>query len=426
MKKSLSIIVLFLLLIYSTNAMVLAEDIPKVEEHAVLTIDLSSATDEELKQAKEAIEAEIKSRIVTKITLDQTDISIAKGKTVKIKSTVTDIPEGVKLTKTSWSSSDTKVAKVQSGTVTAVNAGNAIIYCTAQFSNGLELVASCNVEVVVKVSSISVSPNSFSIGIGNTQQLTPKVSPENATNKQLIYTSADSDIVSVNAKGIMTANHGGKTTITVVSTDGSEKKANVTVYVPSISASKTEYSIDSKNGKKIVVNYYGKKENLSLSSTGGISTSYSLNGHELVIEVHPQKAGSATITVSDKSDSKSKVALKIQVEHSAVYDSVSYPQIEYNNAARYPSQYKGVNCRFSGKVHQVMNGSSENAYRISSKGNWDDVVYVVIPKSNLTVPVLEDDKVTVYGKYFGNQTYQTIFGAEVTIPCVIAEKIEIK
>jgi hypothetical protein len=73
-----------------------------------------------------------------------------------------------------------------------------------------------------------------------------------------------------------------------------------------------------------------------------------------------------------------------------------------------------------------MSGINENVYRISSKGRYDDVVYVRIKSSNITTPILEDDMVTVYGTYDGNYTYTAIFGQSITIPSVIAERIDVK
>lgn len=66
------------------------------------------------------------------------------------------------------------------------------------------------------------------------------------------------------------------------------------------------------------------------------------------------------------------------------------------------------------------------SYRISSRGRYDDVVYVTIKNSDITTPVLKDDSVTVYGKYNGNYTYLATSGASMTIPSVTAERIDVK
>ena len=40
--------------------------------------------------------------------------------------------------------------------------------------------------------------------------------------------------------------------------------------------------------------------------------------------------------------------------------------------------------------------------------------------------VLEDDRVVVYGRLDGNYTYTSIWGNSVTVPSVVADKIELK
>ena len=396
-------------------------------EDRIVQINLETATDEELAEAAAAILAEQKSRIVTKLTLDPTEITVAKGKNTKITPTVTDMPEGAKISKTTWATSDASIARVQNGTVTGTGGGEATITCTVLLSDGLEFSETCKVKVIVAVTSLTAKPNNYTLGIGQSQKLTIDIRPEDASVKTLLYKSDDSNIVSVDSNGKMTANHGGKTTITISSADGSEKSTKVTVYVPSISTNKTEYTVSQKTGLDIKLNYYGTRSNLSVScNSRNASISHSLSGNELTIHVTPNIAGNVSITVADKSDQKSKATLKVTISHSAVYDKVSYPAINYDQAARYPSSYKGDKCSFSGRVLQVIDGWGSKTYRISSRGRWDNVVYVTIKSSDITTPIIDDDNVTVYGVYDGNYTYTTIMGASLTIPSVQAERITVR
>ncbi len=397
------------------------------ESSSIFAIDLSSASDAQLEEARQAIVQEQKSRIVTKLVLDQDDITIEKGKTATIKADVTDLPEGVNAGKMTWSSTDANVASVQNGTVRAVNGGKATIKCQTQLSDGTELDAECSVTVKVIATGLTLTPKDITLNINSTQKLSPVIKPDNVSSNELKYSSDDSNIVSVDSQGTIKAVHGGKTTITVTTTDGSNKSAKVTVYVPSVSASRTEYSVTSKSGMDFSVKYYGTSSNLNVTKSGNnADVQYSLSGNDLTISVIPKTAGQITVTVADKSDARSKASIKVKIEHSAVYDQTSYPNIKYTDAARYPSNYQGSNCSFSGKVLQVIDGWGTTSYRISSRGSYNDVVYVTISNSDLLVPVLEDDKVTVYGTYDGNYSYTTIFGAQMTIPSVTAERINVR
>jgi len=70
------------------------------------------------------------------------------------------------------------------------------------------------------VSSVSVSPTSVTLSVGETQQLTAAVSPEKATNKAVAWSSSDSAVASVNTSGLVTAVSPGSATITVTTADG--------------------------------------------------------------------------------------------------------------------------------------------------------------------------------------------------------------
>ena len=65
-------------------------------------------------------------------------------------------------------------------------------------------------------------------------------------------------------------------------------------------------------------------------------------------------------------------------------------------------------------------------FRISSKGNYDNVVYCNYVAPDNYKRVLEDDKVTVYGTCTGIYTYETIMGGSVTIPSCTIDRIEVK
>lgn len=424
--KNFVAIILSLVLFFSFS-MVSAETVSNASDN-VISIDLSTATDEELETARQAIVQEQKNRIITKVLLDQNDLSLGKGKTAKLSYSVVDLKEGITASKPTWTSSDANVVTVQNGSVRAVNGGKATVTCAVTLSDGTELSADCRVTVVVTAMSLSITPMNISLGIGSSQTLQPVIKPDNVSSKTLKYSSDDSNVVSVDSNGKITAVHGGKATITISTTDGSNKTAKVVVNVPSISASQTEYTVLSKQGSTFKIKYYGTRSNLSVSASNNAyaDVSHSLSGNDLSITVKPKVAGTISVTVSDKSDVKSKVVLKVTIDHSAVYDRTSYPQINYTDAYRYPSNYRGEKVSFSGRVAQVMEGWGETTLRISSKGRYDNIVYVTIDNDDITTPIIEGDNVTVYGKYDGNYTYETILHASVTIPKVEAERINVK
>ena len=130
-----------------------------------------------------------------------------------------------------WSSSNTSIATVSSaGVVTAKSTGNATITATSQ-ADGTKS-GTCTVTVTdstVHVTGVTLNKNSTSITAGGSETLTATVSPNNATNKSVTWSSSNTGIATV-SNGTVTGVAGGTATITVTTTDGSHT-ATCTVTV---------------------------------------------------------------------------------------------------------------------------------------------------------------------------------------------------
>lgn len=81
------------------------------------------------------------------------------------------------------------------------------------------------------VTSVTVSPDTASIGVGETVSLTPTVEVENFAPQTVIYTSSDEDVATVSNAGVVTGIAAGSATITVTSTfdDSKSDTASITV-----------------------------------------------------------------------------------------------------------------------------------------------------------------------------------------------------
>lgn len=103
-----------------------------------------------------------------------------------------------------------------------------------------------------------------------------------------------------------------------------------------------------------------------------------------------------------------------------------YEELDYVGVSRDPDDYEGRLVKFSGKVLQVIEDETIVSFRIATKGNYDNVVFVsmVIPEEYSRI--LEDDKVEVQGSYAGLLSYETVRGDTVTIPNIYASLITLK
>lgn len=158
----------------------------------------------------------------TVVTLDQSEVTLVEGASVKLNATVTSeyVSTDKKLT---WSSSDESVASVKDGVVTALKVGTTQITVTLPNGNS----ATCDIVVIAKepevilVTELILSPSSIENYPGDEIQLTVTVLPEDATDKTVEWSSSNKKVAIVNESGLVTITGEGRAVITVTATDGS-------------------------------------------------------------------------------------------------------------------------------------------------------------------------------------------------------------
>lgn len=83
----------------------------------------------------------------------------------------------------------------------------------------------------IKVSSIYVTGNTILTRVGQREKLDVTITPSNATNQKLNWSNSNTDVVSIDANGYVTAKKNGTAMITAMATDGSGVYGNCPVYV---------------------------------------------------------------------------------------------------------------------------------------------------------------------------------------------------
>lgn len=156
--------------------------------------------------------------------LSYEEIEFHVGDTKHISVTIE--PEGADAGKISWSSSDNKIVTVDDGTITGKSKGTAVV--TAESESGLKKL--CNVTVLDKeIESVTLSESSTSVKQGSKIQLEAKVKPVDAPSDNLVWSSSDPKVASVDGNGMVLGESEGIATITCESANG--KKATCTVTV---------------------------------------------------------------------------------------------------------------------------------------------------------------------------------------------------
>ncbi|HWQ71208.1 MAG TPA: Ig-like domain-containing protein, partial [Desulfitobacteriaceae bacterium] len=140
---------------------------------------------------------------VSGISLDKTTDSITAGGTTQLTAAV--VPDNATNKEVTWSSNNEAAATVdQTGLVTAVAEGTAVI--TAITADG-GLTATCVVTVqpaqaeTIAVTGVSLDKTTDSITAGGTTQLTATVVPDNATNKEVTWSSDNEAAATVDQTG---------------------------------------------------------------------------------------------------------------------------------------------------------------------------------------------------------------------------------
>ena len=169
----------------------------------------------------------VNQQTVTGVSLDKTTLSLDIGASETLTATVTPADAGNK--NVTWSSSDETVATVDAtGKVTAVAAGTATITVTT--ADGGKS-ATCEVTVSSKaVTGVSLDKTTLSLITGDSETLTATVTPDDAGNKNVTWSSSNESVATVDNAGKVTAVAAGTTTITVTTEDGGKTATcNITV-----------------------------------------------------------------------------------------------------------------------------------------------------------------------------------------------------
>lgn len=186
---------------------------------------ITAMTEDGGKMAKCQVTVYAKIIAVTGVRLSESSLQLGKGESHTLAASV--LPDNASDKAVQWTSSDTSVATVdQNGTITAIGVGKTTITASV---GGFS--ASCSVSVVVPVTSISLDTNLLLLTKGAVAVLTATVSPDDATDKTVQWSSDNPSVATVDQNGHVTAVNRGDATITASVGDVSAK-CSVSVFVP--------------------------------------------------------------------------------------------------------------------------------------------------------------------------------------------------
>ncbi|MBE5861111.1 MAG: starch-binding protein [Butyrivibrio sp.] len=171
-------------------------------------------------------------------------------------------------------------------------------------------------EKTIAVAGVTLNKNSVKIGKGGTFRLIATVTPENATDKELVWTSSNTKIATVSAAGLIKANKKGKCVITVTTKDGNFT-ANCKVTVKK-AVKVTGVKLNKKNktlkvGKTYTLKATVKPKNATIKDVKWSSGNKKVATVDSEGNVTAISKGTAVITVKTK-DGAYKATCKIKVK----------------------------------------------------------------------------------------------------------------
>lgn len=160
------------------------------------------------------------------VKLDYNKFMMGVGQKYTINATI--IPEKAENKKVRYSSSDMRVAIVDAnGEITARAKGTAVITVTSEDGNYTD---HCTVTVINAIESITLDKTELMLYIRDGIELTPTINPEDADNTELIWTSSNPEVATVD-KGVVRAIAAGEAEITVKAAVGdASATCKVTVF----------------------------------------------------------------------------------------------------------------------------------------------------------------------------------------------------
>ena len=239
----------------------------------------------------------------TKLSLDQTSVTMQAGDEFQVKSSMSPANTTDAVT---WSSTNTEIAEVNGcGVIKAKKTGTIVI--RAKATNG----CTADVKVNVKPGPSELTLNCWSDDLGVGETITCKATVDKAAyNKKVTFESSNPAIASVDKNGKVKALKNGDATITAIASNGLSKSFSVHVMnaPKKVSLQADSKTVRVKNSlylRTVLPEYSASHKLTYTSSNKKIAT---VSGKGVVVG---KKTGTVTITVKTFNGKTAKIKIKV-------------------------------------------------------------------------------------------------------------------
>ena len=269
---------------------------------------------------------------VENVTLNSQNEELKIGDTVTLVATIT--PSNATNKNVTWSSDNTNVATVNNGVVRAVGEGSANITVTTVDGNKT---ATCMITVlpeeepepepeptpepdpepeVINVESVALNSQNEELKIGETITLVATVMPSNATNKNVVWSSDNTNVATVN-NGVVTAVGEGSANITVTTVDGNKTAVcKITVVDEQEDVISTiSYDITDSTNKNVTATITFNRNDVTITNNDGSNQYVFETNGEFTFEYVDSEGNTGTNTARVNWIDKEAPVLEIEYEN---------------------------------------------------------------------------------------------------------------
>ena len=355
------------------------------------------------------------------------------GEEVTIKFLIN--PSNVTLKETNWTNSDSSKVSMKDSVgyalIKGIEVGSSDIEITVKDYDGNVKTDSVKVNVInsnqpVLVSSIALSPTSVTLNPNGTYKFNVTVSPSNATNKGVTWSSNDTNVVSVDQNGNIKALKDGMAKIRVTAQDGSGKYAEASVTVESSKPTNilvTGVSLNASTVKMYVGQSYQLIHTIKPSNATNKGVTWSSSNTNVVSVSNGKIVG--------KSSGKARITVTTNDGRYSAYTDVTVinrPSSNSSSSSK-PSSSSSSGSSISSSIDIIkdtieLNKGSEEKLEYKLSQDLTDSI-IIWKSSNTDVAVVKNGIVTAISD--GETTITaTINGKDIKDTCkVIVKKLDL-
>ena len=256
----------------------------------------------------------VKPRLVQSISLNATQKELIVGDAFSL--TATAMPENATNRNVVWKLvSGDAISLSNTGVIQAKKVGEALV--RAEAADGSGITAECKVVVKPRlVQAISLNATQKHLVVGDSFTLTATLSPENATNRNVIWKLVSGDAISLSNTGVIQAKKVGEALVRAEAADGSGITAECKVVVKPRLVQAISLKLEKDTvavGEHFTVTADVLPKNATNSTLQWSVSAPLLLKHLGAGSFEALKTGSATITAQARDGSKQEASCRIEI-----------------------------------------------------------------------------------------------------------------